>query len=304
VTPADVAAAASKVKEVAKVIPTGATPVGKEAPTEGTDEASRTPAGRWAPGASDAAYLGQYERANERAVERADIRKQIAEGVRGCLYAPELGRIPRKLIDRYVAAFVAITCAAERLKDEAGKVDELAHALEATQILADRGFNAVEFAKLGPIFGRFAQIETEMYDGRRARCPDPREAAAAKAINGPYMGAFAGPRSGVLRLEASDGGLTGTIEFAASKKTAAGQPGSPVSWPIRGSISDRRVHLLATKELAFIRLEAKGSADGYKGRWQGELDFKKLKGTWSMGRPPPPQPPKEAPAQAPSGEVP
>ncbi len=281
-------AVAAAAKKDAAPIPGAATPVGKEAPTAGTDAASRTPAGRYAPGPSDAAHIGRYERANKRAKERADIRKRIAEGVRDCLWAPELGQVERELIDRFVATFVGITCAAEKLRDKAGKIDELAHAHAAVEIFAKHGFKAPEFARLGPILGRFAQIEKEMYDGRRAQCQDPREVAAQKAINGAYIGSFSGSRSGVLRVQAADGSLTGTVEFGPLKKAAAGQPAKLESWPIRGAISVRRVYLLGNKELAFIRLEGGAQGDGYGGRWQGELAFKKVSGKWSIKRPPPP----------------
>jgi len=294
VTPEAVAAAVKKVKAAA-ALPTGGTATDKDAPAEGTEEAARTPAGRWASAPSDAAHVGRYERANTLLSKRPDLSKRIAEGVRDCVYAPELGRVERELIDRYVATFVDITCAAERLRDDKGKTDEVAHAHEAARLFSEKGFKAAEFARLGVIFGRFPAIEKAMYDGRRKNCPDPREIAAKKAVNGAYLGSFDGTRSGTLTLTAEDGSLTGTIVFAPVGKAKADKPAKADIWPVRGAISDSHVHLLATRELEFVRLEARMAKEGYAGRWQAELDFKKLSGRWQMKRPPPPKPKVDSP---------
>ena len=267
--------------------PEAATPTGKDVASRGTDSDNRTPAGRMAVGAKDAAHTGPYDVAKKQLAERPDLLGQISKGVASCLYAPELGRLDADLIARYQAAFVAITCAAEKHRDKAGKVDAMAHAQQAAGIFKEQKFTAAEFARLGSILGRFASIEKEIYDRRRAQCPDPRENAAKEAANGLYVGTFSGRRSGELRIEAKSAALTGTMTFAPQAKA---KDAPAISWPLRGALSGSRMHLINTKDLDWIRLEGQRKGKVFKGSWQAEIGFKKFKGKWTLARPAPAAP--------------
>lgn len=296
------AIAAAKAAAAAPALPAGAT--GTAGADKSTGGAMRTPAGRLGPGPSDAAFVGRYEKALLLASKRPDIVAQIDKGATSCLFAPELGRLDPDLIERYTVAFVEITCAAERHRGKDGKVDALAHAQEAGQIFTAQKFTAPEFARIGPIMGRFSGMEKDIYDRRRAQCPDPRETLAREAASGAYEGTFAGLGAGRLKIQAEEGALTGTMTFTGPPADKGGEAQVLKSWRVLGALNGDRVHLLASEDLDWIRLEGKRAGKSFSGGWKAEIGFKKLKGTWAFARPLPAPPAAASPPAAPGPAAP
>jgi len=249
-----------------------------------------TPTGRMRPGKEDKKVLDKYLRAISLLPKRPDVAAPIDKASKGCLYAAERGLISDDEAKRYIETFVSIACLQIKLRDaKTGRTDPLAHAQAAGEVFAKNGFSAKSFSELGLLMARFDRVTTEMHTRRRDSCPDPAEAEAVKAVRGRFIGSFKGKLRGTIAFEVKEGGATGEATFT-SGKPAKGEP-----WQLKGAMNPGHLHLFARSgPNDWIRLEGTPGGKVARGKWQGEVGLKKVKGSWTWGRPPPPEPTKPA----------
>ncbi|MCO4761107.1 MAG: hypothetical protein KC502_06355 [Myxococcales bacterium] len=249
-------------------------PVGPDAAPAGT---TRTPAGRLSPDTDAQRKMMLAYRKDATAAEKWPAYKaQIDAGAKTCLWAPELGLITPKLVDRYVSTFVEVTCLQEKHRGEGGKIDASAHAHASVAVFKKQGFGVREFAELGLIMGRFANVQTDMHKARGELCPDPRIKAAEEAANGSYVGQLKGSFAAQVKLTAKNGKLTGTL----TAKRIKGRKGA-LTIPLEGMIHGARVHLNGVQGQDWVRLDCDGGTANRGCGWSGEVGFKKRKGTWT-----------------------
>ena len=268
-----------------------------------------TPAGRPALGDDGKLIARRFEAAHAQAAGWKPLQKRIDEAVAGCHYDATIGLITDAQIASYIEVFVTLACLQDRARrDKRVDVTAAAVATFRTNHITARGF-----AIMGLALAAFADVQKQAHDARRDACPDPRAAVLKKLASGRFAGTFSGTQAGTLTIVADDGPLRGEIIFAASKKTAAqpktAQPKTGAKaedtaaaadqrlrWQASGAISGERINFFARNEMDWVRFEGAVTASGSKGKWSGEIGFRKARGVWQIAPPPPPPPPAPVPA--------
>ena len=243
----------------------------------------RTPAGRVAIAPEAKELVDKYQRAVSLLPKRADVEGPIKKRAESCRWSPRLGLVSQSLVDRYVEAFVEVSCLQITMRDAKGQLDALKHAQAATEVFKKHGFDAKRFSEVGVAMAAFGDVTAKVHQTRRDRCADPVEQRRNAAEKGEFVGSFRGALAGTLSFTADDGAANGTAVHLKGK--LKGRP----PWELKGAVSSSRVHLFGRDGSDWLRLEGAPSDGISKGKWQGEVAAKKLSGTWQWRRKPAPR---------------
>jgi hypothetical protein len=271
---------------VAPGAPDSEEPTSAASDADGDGGQGITPAGRPALTPQSDKFVAQYASALKVLPKRPDISKPLADKVDKCRWSPQLGVVADELVKRYVEAFVKISCLQITMRDKSGKTDGFAHAQEATKVFRANGFTAKRFSTIGVALAAFGDITSQVHTLRRERCADPLELAQAKLSEGEFIGSFAGRVSGTLAFTGANGAAKGSI------KHGAGKLKSSKSWQLTGAVSGSHVHLFAREGSDWLRFDGVPKSGAGKGKFDGEVGFKSVSGTWRWARRPPPKPTK------------
>ncbi|HAN31379.1 MAG TPA: hypothetical protein DCQ06_07260, partial [Myxococcales bacterium] len=120
-------------------------PSGDKAIADPKDSAAQsaptvTPGGRMALTKQDEPLTSKYDHDLKAAAKWKPYQDRIEKEVQTCLWAPELGLVNEDLVNRYVSAFVEITCLQDKHRDKGGQLDTVAHARAAVEVFERNQF--------------------------------------------------------------------------------------------------------------------------------------------------------------------
>ncbi len=227
-------------------------------------------------------WRNRYHKAVTLAQAHTATQEQVADQVKACLYAKELGLVPKDLIDRYASTFVEVACLQRQFVGADGKIDAVAHANAAAEAFSRNRMSAGEMTRLGMVFGRYPQVQAQVHAAKAEKCPDPRVAQEARRSTGEWNGNVTGDRLGALNLQADVGRLKGAVQWQGATVKYADGAAETQAIAVEGQLSGDRVTLFGEFNGDWVRLQGERKDDRFTGTWQAQrAGMDKFKGTWT-----------------------